>query len=100
MVLPQLSRPPNFFGHVNVRPLNGQILINWTPVFSYTNVILYLSDNKDDPGQGTDMGQGNTRPGEFEVQQDDPPVPQQDVGRCHVEVGHPLPVEVVEHREP
>ena len=55
------------FGHINVRPLNGQILINWTPVFSYTNVILYLSDNKDDPGQGTDMGQGNTRPGEFQV---------------------------------
>ena len=55
------------FGHINVRPLNGQILINWTPVFSYTNVILYLSDNKDNPGQGTDMGQGNTRPGEFQV---------------------------------
>jgi hypothetical protein len=30
-------------------------------------VILYLSDNKDDLGQGTDMGQGNTRPGEFLV---------------------------------
>ena len=55
------------FGHINVRPLNGQILINWTPVFSYTNVILYLSDNKDNLGQGTDMGQGNTRPGEFQV---------------------------------
>ena len=29
-------------------------------------MILYLSDNKDDLGQGTDMS-GNTRPGEFLV---------------------------------
>jgi hypothetical protein len=55
-------------GHVNVRPLNGQILIRWTRPFSYTNVLLYVSDNPGNLGQGTDAGQGNTKPGEFLLQ--------------------------------
>ncbi len=52
-------------GHISVRPLNQQIAIRWTRPFSYTSVLLYVADNPDNLGQGSDIGRGNTKPGEY-----------------------------------
>jgi hypothetical protein len=51
-------------GHISVRPLNGQLIIRWTNTFSYTNMILYVSDVAGELGKGQDIGQGNSKPGE------------------------------------
>lgn len=41
---------------VNLRPLNSRVLVNWSPVITNVNVLLYISTDINDPGQPTDMG--------------------------------------------
>jgi hypothetical protein len=55
-------------GHIDVRPLNGQIIIRWTRPFSYTNMVAFVSDNAGNLGQAIDMGQGSPNPGEHTLQ--------------------------------
>jgi hypothetical protein len=51
-------------GHISVRPLNGQLIVRWTNTFSYTNMILYVSDVAGELGKGQDVGQGSGQGGE------------------------------------
>jgi hypothetical protein len=44
-------------GIVTLRPLNSAILIGWTRQYSYTNMLLYISTDREDPGKPVDMGQ-------------------------------------------
>ncbi|MCX6044517.1 MAG: hypothetical protein NT075_05340 [Chloroflexi bacterium] len=46
-------------GHINVRPLNKLILIDWTTPLSYTNMLLYISTDINDIGKPISMGQSN-----------------------------------------
>jgi len=47
------------FGKINVRALNSRIMIEWTRPISYTGMLLFLSTDPNNPGQGVDLGQGN-----------------------------------------
>jgi hypothetical protein len=49
--------------YIRVRPLNGIIRLSWSYAFSYTNMLLYVTTDPNQPGQAENMGQK----GEFEV---------------------------------
>ena len=44
-------------GHINVRPLNSRILIDWRRPLSYTNTLVFVSTNPDQVGDPVEMGQ-------------------------------------------
>jgi hypothetical protein len=44
--------------HFEFRGLNGRIRIDWTQPMTYTHMILYLSTDPGQPGQGQDVGSG------------------------------------------
>jgi hypothetical protein len=46
-------------GKINVRALNGRIMIEWARPFSYTNMLLAISLDPNNPGRPTDLGQGD-----------------------------------------
>ncbi|MBP8291862.1 MAG: hypothetical protein KAX65_03745, partial [Caldilineaceae bacterium] len=46
-------------GKINVRALNARIMIEWARPFSYTNMLLFVSQDPNNPGRPTRLGQGD-----------------------------------------